>query len=88
MSLFFFDGKIPVLCVKNAGDWRSAVDKIVTREGTVIESVDDIPEKVFVLSMGESYFFPVDTIGEVLTAKLPKAGVKTCHPRSCTLMHM
>ncbi len=32
------------------------------------------------LCMGESYFFPVDTIGEKLTAKLPKAAVRTSHP--------
>ncbi len=64
-------------CVKrfDSGDWRYAVDAIVTREGGAIESLTDVPDKVFVLCMGESYFFPVDTLGEVLKVKLPTSGV-------------
>jgi len=57
----------------HAGDWEAAVVSIVTREGSEIEFVNDLPEnrKVFVLCGTESYFFPTDVVGEVFKVQLP-----------------
>ena len=57
----------------HAGDWEVAVVSIVTREGSDIEFLSQMPanRKVFVLCGSESFFFPTDNIGEVFDVELP-----------------
>eukprot|EP00281_Chroomonas_sp_CCMP1168_P032002 CAMPEP_0206247654 /NCGR_PEP_ID=MMETSP0047_2-20121206/19934_1 /ASSEMBLY_ACC=CAM_ASM_000192 /TAXON_ID=195065 /ORGANISM="Chroomonas mesostigmatica_cf, Strain CCMP1168" /LENGTH=774 /DNA_ID=CAMNT_0053673211 /DNA_START=32 /DNA_END=2356 /DNA_ORIENTATION=- len=54
----------------HGGDWRTAVNMVVARDGSEIDILSELPEKVFVLCMGESYFFPTDKVGEKFNVKL------------------